>query len=574
MVATPISIKRQLAALAATTRALARNKDFDSSATWQEMDTLTRGEADHSALMERYHNPSLHHQLRPANTQAAAVFDALEAARVDALGGAVMRGVNRNVSAFATHRADTELPSLLALLLREQTLGTALTRTQKKALEPWRHKTDFSALSQSVDDQRRFADHVYTVLRELDLLTEPGSAHPLTSAPDGSQDTLPEQSPEESQAEAQTPTPGDKNNPTSEHAATPQSPPASAETMAEAPQFRRNSPPAGSQSVTEPPEYHAYNTAFDQTVPAETLATRPELDMLYRQLEQKLPALKSTASRLAARLQHLLLSRQARGWVYDQDDGILDARRLARVISTPWQSGFYKQAKDAPTRDTVVTLLIDNSGSMRGRPITIAALSADMLALTLERCGVRTEILGFTTREWKGGQTYKQWLKNGRPAQPGRLNDIRHIIYKSADTPWRKARKNLGLMLKEGILKENIDGEALLWAYNRLLARPERRRILMVISDGAPVDDTTLSSNGSTYLDRHLREAIARVERQGIVELMAIGIGHDVTRYYARAVTLSELERLPEIMTRELTKLFTEQPLKQPERSARRPVFS
>jgi cobaltochelatase CobT len=304
--------------------------------------------------------------------------------------------------------------------------------------------------------------------------------------------------------------------------------------------------------------YHAYTTQFDEVVSASALAGTVELDSLRRQLDQKLVQFQSMTSRLAGKLQRLLMAKQARRWIFDEEDGMIDSRKLARLIIHPEYEQYYKREKDTEFRDTIVTLLIDNSGSMRGRPITIAALSADIISRTLERCGVKVEVLGFTTREWKGGNSFKQWVKDGKPARPGRLNDLRHIVYKSADASWRKSRRNLGLMLKEGILKENIDGEAILWACDRLLARPEQRRILMVISDGAPVDDSTLSLNSGSYLDQHLREVIAKVENHTPVELVAIGIGHDVTRYYKRAVTISEIDKLGETMTEQLATLFAE----------------
>jgi cobaltochelatase CobT len=268
--------------------------------------------------------------------------------------------------------------------------------------------------------------------------------------------------------------------------------------------------------------------------------------------------MQGAVTKLANRLQRRLMAQQLRSWDFDQEEGLLDAARLARVVVNPAHSLSNKMERDTEFRDTVVTLLIDNSGSMRGRPISIAAISADIMARTLERCGVKTEILGFTTRAWKGGQSREHWLAAGRPAQPGRLNDLRHIIYKKADEPWRRARRNLGLMMREGLLKENIDGEALLWAHNRLIARNEDRRILMVISDGAPVDDSTLSVNSGTYLERHLRQVIDWIENRSPVQLVAIGIGHDVTRYYRRAVTIMDAEQLGGTMVEQLAGLFDE----------------
>ena len=303
--------------------------------------------------------------------------------------------------------------------------------------------------------------------------------------------------------------------------------------------------------------YHAYTTKYDEVVAASALATTSELETLRAQLDKKLSQFQSVTSRLASKLQRLLLAKQARTWLFDEEGGMIDSRKLARLITEPNYEYIYKKEKDTDFRDTVVTLLIDNSGSMRGRPITIAALSADIISKTLDRCGVKVEILGFTTKEWKGGKAHKDWDNAGKPPRPGRLNDLRHIIYKSADTSWRKSRKNIGLMLKEGLLKENIDGEAILWACDRLLARPEERKILMVISDGAPVDDSTLSCNTGNYLDAHLREVIAKVENTLPIELLAVGIGHDVTRYYNKAVTISEIDKLGETMTEQLLELFS-----------------
>jgi cobaltochelatase CobT len=305
--------------------------------------------------------------------------------------------------------------------------------------------------------------------------------------------------------------------------------------------------------------YRAYSTTADEVIDAEKLCDSDELGRLRHLLDQQLSHLQSVIARLANRLQRKLLAKQTRAWEFDLDEGLLDAARLSRVVTNPVLPLSYKRELEMEFRDTCVSLLIDNSGSMRGRPITVAAMSADILARTLERCGVKVEILGFTTRAWKGGQARERWIAAGKPANPGRLNDLRHIVYKPADAPWRRARRNLGLMLREGILKENIDGEALMWAHNRLLGRPEERRIMMVISDGAPVDDSTLSVNPGNYLEKHLREVIREIERIGSVELTAIGIGHDVTRYYRRAVTIVDAEQLGGVMLERLAELFEEE---------------
>ncbi|NUB22671.1 cobaltochelatase subunit CobT, partial [Azospirillum formosense] len=317
-------------------------------------------------------------------------------------------------------------------------------------------------------------------------------------------------------------------------------------------------PEASRRNEPDPNAYKPFTTQFDEVVDAAELCDPEELARLRHMLDQQLVHLQGVISKLANRLQRRLLAKQQRSWEFDLDDGILDAARLARIVVNPVLPLSFKKEKEMDFRDTVVSLLIDNSGSMRGRPISIAAMSADILARTLERCAVKVEVLGFTTRAWKGGQARENWIASGKPANPGRLNDLRHIIYKDADQPWRRARKNLGLMLREGILKENIDGEALMWAHNRLIGRPEQRRILMVISDGAPVDDSTLSVNAGNYLERHLRQVIEYIETRSPVELVAIGIGHDVTRYYRRAVTIVDAEQLGGTMMNKLAELFDE----------------
>ncbi|MCG8511283.1 MAG: cobaltochelatase subunit CobT, partial [Rhodospirillales bacterium] len=325
-------------------------------------------------------------------------------------------------------------------------------------------------------------------------------------------------------------------------------------------------------NIGESTRYRPFTTRFDEIIDADALCDPEELARLRHQLDQQLSHLQGVVSRLANRLQRRLMARQTRSWEFDLEEGLLDAGRLSRVVVDPLHPLSFKQERDTDFRDTVVTLLIDNSGSMRGRPITVAAMSADILARTLERCGVKVEILGFTTKAWKGGESREKWVDGGKTKNPGRLNDLRHIVYKSADEPWRRARKNLGLMLREGLLKENIDGEALLWAHSRLLWRPEQRRILMVISDGAPVDDATLSANPGNYLEQHLRDVIEWIETRSPVELTAIGIGHDVTRYYRRAVTIADAEELGGTMMKNLTDLFDEDAVEKERRQTSRPA--
>jgi cobaltochelatase CobT len=325
-----------------------------------------------------------------------------------------------------------------------------------------------------------------------------------------------------------------------------------------------------SQTKPDPETYKIFTDQYDEIIDAADLCDPEELERLRNMLDRHMENLNQMIGKLANRLQRKLMAFQNRSWEFDLEEGLLDAGKLHRVVTQPFSALSYKQEQDTKFRDTIVTLLLDNSGSMRGRPITIAAVTADIMARTLERCGVKVEILGFTTKAWKGGQSREAWQGASKPAMPGRLNDLRHIIYKSADQPMRRARKSLGLMLREGILKENIDGEALIWAHDRLISRAEDRRIMMVISDGAPVDDSTLSSNSGNYLEKHLRQTIAMIEDKSPVQLLAIGIGHDVTRYYNRAVTITDVDQLGGTVIGELAELFDEDKTSGPMRRFKR----
>lgn len=538
-----------------------------------------RGEADHAAFNVRYHDLSIHENLRPSSESGAALFDKLENIRIEALGGEHMAGVRYNLyrryelQCMQKSLYHEALPVMDAMELQARHyiqkmpvpafLSQAFEKTDKQFADV---KSLMAAMQDKVADQKAYAQ---ASLRLIDVLSQ--AMPPLDKGNNpGELDAQgnPQQGGEADQSMTER---TQSSSGTSSEEGTPEL--SSALTRAGGVSSEEALPDQGEkvsvskpmpypynhhQEKLSPYPYHAYTTEFDEVVHASTLAGPQELGHLRQQLDHKLNQMQSITARLASRLQRFLLARQARHWIFDEEDGLIDSRKLARLIIHPDYERIYKREKDTDFRDTVVSLLIDNSGSMRGRPITIAALSADIISRTLERCGVKVEILGFTTREWKGGSSYKQWIKDGRPAGPGRLNDLRHIIYKSADASWRKSRRNLGLMLKEGVLKENIDGEAILWACERLLARPEQRRILMVISDGAPVDDSTLSLNNGSYLDQNLREVIACVENRLPVELVAIGIGHDVTRYYKRAVTISEIDRLGETMTEQLVRLFAE----------------
>ena len=589
---------------AATTRSIARDPELDvrfgPSQPSLSGNTLTlptpgnrldreeaariRGEADAVALRRRHHNPRIHRSRVPADEDARAVFDAFEQVRCESLGSRYMEGVRRNLGAALENHCQSRgyaeivqgehapLPEVLRLLAREALTGEEPPPSAKRMVDLWRPilepriGSNLEELANVIADQREFANRSRELLRVLGLAEdddrpeagdetgdqdesegedqEAGEADTdaLSADPEGSEET-----------EGQELT-GDSSEETAELDEADLDTSALGEDDAD-PDRQPPSPYSGHNRRGEN-EYRAFTTEYDETAEASALCDAEELGRLRNQLDQHVSNLHKVIARLANRLQRRLMAKQSRSWLFDLDEGLLDAARLARVVVNPMQPLSYKQEKDTEFRDTVVTLLIDNSGSMRGRPITLAAISADILARTLERCGVKVEILGFTTRAWKGGQSRERWLAAGKPAHAGRLNDLRHIIYKTADAPWRRARKNLGLMLREGILKENIDGEALLWAYHRLLARHEQRRILMVISDGAPVDDSTLSVNPGSYLERHLREVIEQIERGGAAELIAIGIGHDVTRYYRRAVTLVDAEQLGGAVMEELSALF------------------
>lgn len=548
---------------------------------------ITRGLGDSMALRRACHDTRLHTRLAPEGRQARAIYDAVEQARVEAIGARSMSGVSDNLAmmledkyarsnlADVTDKADAPLEEAMALMVRERLTGRDTPKSGEKLVGLWRDfveekaGTDLDSLLERLDDQDAFARLVRDMLVSMEMADELGDDDTSEEDQDDSEDQPEGEEQNEETGETET---GSEDSQTEESESsaeqeqTGESEAVDADTDemsdddldAETPgEARRPNDPLG--DLPRQLDYNVFSTAFDETVGAEELCDQEELDRLRAFLDKQLANLAGVVGRLANRLQRRLMAQQNRAWDFDLEEGYLDPARLVRIILDPMQPLSYKQERDTNFRDTVVTLLLDNSGSMRGRPITVAATCADILARTLERCGVSVEILGFTTRAWKGGQSREKWLKDGKPANPGRLNDLRHIIYKSADAPWRRARRNLGLMMREGLLKENIDGEALLWAHQRLIARPEQRRILMMISDGAPVDDSTLSVNPGNYLERHLRSVIDLIETRSPVELIAIGIGHDVTRYYRRAVTIVDAEELAGAMTEQLAALFGEE---------------
>ncbi|MER8806332.1 cobaltochelatase subunit CobT [Mesorhizobium australicum] len=552
---------------------------------------ITRGLGDSMALKRACHDVRIHSKLAPEGKAARAIYDAVEQARVEAIGSRAMQGVADNIGSMLEDKytkanlvdikdkADAPIEEALALMVREKLTGRPVPKSGERLVELWRPwveekaKADLDGLSEKLEDQQAFARVVREMLASMEMAEELGDDQDSEDSEDnddnqpqgeeqseegGEDDSGSEQSQSED-AEASADDEQSAETEASDATADDLSDDddADAETPGEA---RRNDNPF--TNLPKEIDYKVYTSAFDETVGAEELCEEEELDRLRAFLDKQLANLSGVVGRLANRLQRRLMAQQNRSWDFDLEEGYLDPARLVRVVIDPMQPLSFKQERDTKFRDTVVTLVLDNSGSMRGRPITVAATCADILARTLERCGVSVEILGFTTRAWKGGQAREKWLKDGKPPNPGRLNDLRHIIYKSADHPWRRARRNLGLMMREGLLKENIDGEALLWAHDRLIARPEQRKILMMISDGAPVDDSTLSVNPGNYLERHLRAVIELIETRSPVELLAIGIGHDVTRYYRRAVTIVDAEELAGAMTEQLASLFAEESAK------------
>jgi cobaltochelatase CobT len=542
--------------------------------------TRLRGAADAMALRLALHDDAVHAKRAPARREAREIYDLLEQARVEAVGGRQMPGVAANLRARLTEECEAEgydrmvrreqlpLAKAIELVARETLTGEPPPDAARAILDAWRPhlagnvEAAIDALARSADDQDAFARASRRLLAALDLAEEEAEAESESEQEEEGEQEGGESEEQESAgsaAEAES-MPGAREEEADGQAEAVDA----AEQEEEGAAADGDDRPAGPQARRDQPldpgaiRYEPFTRQYDEEVEAADLCDPDELARLRGQLDQQLQHLQGVVSKLANRLQRRLLAQQSRSWEFDLEEGLLDASRLARIVANPMHSLSYKRERDTQFRDTIVSLLIDNSGSMRGRPITVAAMSADILARTLERCGVKVEILGFTTRAWKGGQSRERWVQDGKRRNPGRLNDLRHIVYKAADAPWRRARKNLGLMLREGLLKENIDGEALEWAYRRLLSRPEHRKILMVISDGAPVDDSTLSVNPGNYLERHLRDVIRRVDRERLIEVTAIGIGHDVTRYYRRAVTIVDAEELGGTMMKKLAELFEE----------------
>ncbi len=547
---------------------------------------MVRGSVDAAGLRMRFHDASAFRRHAPAGDNARLVYEALEQARCEALGAQAMPGISENLGAVlfdkcrrqgydhATERAQVPIHDVMRLLAREALYGAEIPQNALQAVQLWRPwieqriGTHLGDLPKLLNNPDAYAQEVRKLLVAMNM-DFPGSPDEESEGDDrpheaDPQDDKAEQEQAEGGAESDEQAPSDAQQQSAKEAREMsegqegEEKPVSGEDEAESESEDDVKEPPSAAGAPQLTVYNAFTTQFDEVKNAGDLCPSEELSRLRLQLDNQVRHYQGLISKLANRLQRKLLAQQMRSWDFDREEGMLDVARLARVVAAPGVPLSYKIEKDTQFRDTVVTLLIDNSGSMRGRPITIAAITADILARTLERCAVKVEVLGFTTSTWKGGKSREAWIKAGKPPHPGRLNDLRHIIYKNADAPLRRARRNLGLMLREGLLKENIDGEALLWAHSRLLARHEDRRILIVISDGAPVDDSTLSSNPSIYLEQHLRDVITKIESTSPVQLLAIGIGHDVTRYYKRAVTITDVEQLGGTVMNQLAELFDE----------------
>jgi cobaltochelatase CobT len=550
---------------------------------------VTRGLGDSMALRLACHDTNVHATMSPQGTDARAVFDAVEQARVESLGALRMAGVASNLNSMNAEKyskanftgvdrqEDAPIGEAMAMLVREKLTGTKPPASAGKVLDLWRPffdekvGKDLDNLKGVVDDQQAFGKLVRHMLSSMQMAEDYGDEENQPEEMENENDEEQPRSNETENEEVEEDAGSDAAPAEESQAAEEQlddgemdGAEISDDDMSDEDDDQSETPGETKRpnlpfdDFNEKVDYHIFTEAFDEEITAEELCDEAELERLRAFLDKQLSHLQGAVGRLANRLQRRLMAQQNRSWDFDLEEGYLDPARLVRLVIDPMQTLSFKRERDTQFRDTVVSLVIDNSGSMRGRPITVAATCADILARTLERCGVKVEILGFTTKAWKGGQSREQWLANGKPPTPGRLNDLRHIVYKAADAPWRRSRRNLGLMMREGLLKENIDGEALMWAHNRLIGRPEQRKILMMISDGAPVDDSTLSVNPGNYLERHLRAVIDQIENRSPVELLAIGIGHDVTRYYRRAVTIVDADELAGAMTEQLASLFDE----------------
>ncbi len=531
-----------------------------------------RAIADSKSLNYRFSNKKTLELYEPAGNVSKKLYKIAEKIRCEKIGSDHFKGVKNNIEKFYQKRVNSldfkssedKILESFENYLRINLLNIKNNKVVDKKLKTYlkdidkRFKGKIQKLSESTKDQKSFNSLISNLISEMSLddnLDEEEEKDENINKDEKQTDPKKQEQTADKQKQEKQEMSIDSGVPDLENQSK-ESDQKTEEIEVEdnsKPDFRKN----GVNNISDL-KYRTYTQEFDEVIKADELENEEELNRLRKNLDQQLLQLKNFISKLANKLQRKLLAKQNRSWNFDLEDGLLDTSKLTRVIMDPYNSLSFKKEKEMDFKDTLVTILIDNSGSMRGKPISVAAICADILARTLERCSVKVEILGFTTKHWKGGLSREKWMKNEKPNLPGRLNDLRHIIYKSADTPWRQAKNNMGLMLKEGLLKENIDGEALKWAYTKMSKRKEERKILMVISDGAPVDDSTLSTNTSDYLETNLKNVVKWIENKSNIELLAIGIGHDVTRYYNQAVKITDVQDLGDVMINQLTDLFVE----------------
>ncbi len=531
--------------------------------------TYIRAEADTLALEFRFHSKEIHNSFIDDNDMANEIFNAVEQSRVEAKGSISFKGIKSNIT--EKHLLDLKKKSLdeesdvsesFKYVAYEQFLNVDLGKNNEKNRKIIKqkigdnYKTVFEDLKRSIDNQEAFGLKIKKYLDDYGLYEQNQNTNSsddinqdddINSDENKNNDENSQQNDEQNTSKIET----DKSTVDLQQSVS----------MEESDEIGEDSSEGEIEyfpkvETNNNSDYKSFTKEFDEVINANELCDQKELEKLRYNLDKQVFTFLPLITKIANRLQRKLLAQQNRHWDFNMEEGYLDTSRLSRIIANPQNKLSYKKEKEVEFKDTVVSLLIDNSGSMRGRPITVAALCSDILAKTLERCKIKTEILGFTTKAWKGGESREKWIKEKKPSNPGRLNDLRHIVYKSADSPSRRSKQNLGLLLREGILKENIDGEALMWANNRLKNRQEKRKILIIISDGAPVDDSTLSVNPGNYLEKNLREVIYQVEKNKEVELIAIGIGHDVSRYYSKAVTIMDVDQLGEVLLEELSEIF------------------
>jgi cobaltochelatase CobT len=535
-----------------------------------------RAETDSNALKKKFSNKGIFNKNQPNNPSCKSLYSIAEKIRYELLGGKMLKGVRKNLSEnysqkiFSNrkeqlkNKEDVPVTEAFELYMLNKFFKLKLNDVSEKMLDFWKKEFDesidkhFDFLSKNLEDQNNYSLKFSEILENMDVFASNNEENNEENDEQENEQDNKSKNDNDSQSDDKEEENNQGDSQTSLDAGFELSDQQMEEQLEDSDSLKESTENVLQKTNINniDQDYKVFTTDFDEIAKAETLEDTKETQRLRKNLDQQLVGFQDLITKLANKLQRQLLAKQNRAWEFDLEEGLLDSSKLTRIIMDPYNSLSFMKEKDLDFKDTIVTLLIDNSGSMRGRPITIAALCADILSRTLERCSVKVEVLGFTTKNWKGGKSREAWTKNDKPKNPGRLNDLRHIIYKGADTQWRQSKNNIGLMLKEGLLKENIDGEAISWAYNRIKKRKEERKILMVISDGAPVDDSTLSVNSGDFLEKHLKKMVKFIETKGDVEILAIGIGHDVSRYYNKAIKITDVHELGDVMVSQLSGLF------------------